>query len=209
MLSFIISSCSPITKKHASGAKPLLKMANGESLLQYQVGIIKQEFPDSEIILTVGFEADKVIKHARGVRIIENINFKNTHSEDIRLALNAMSGDELVYISGDMIFNKSALGIINGHSSLLIDTQSTMDENDVGVSVIDDAVTIISYGIKSPKWGRVAFFTKKDTELLKELLNEKQANKKMFFEIINELIDIKYRSMRAVEPKNTEIKVYS
>jgi hypothetical protein len=120
-----------------------------------------------------------------------------------------MAGDEVVYISGDMIFNKSALGIINGHSSLLIDTHSTMEKDDVGVSVVDELVTIISYGIDSPKWGRVAFFTKKDTELIKNILNERQSNKKMFFEIINELIDTEYRSMRAVEPKNTEIRVYS
>lgn len=209
MLSFIISSCSPIVKKLSLGAKPLLKMANGETLIQHQVNIIRQEFPDSEIILTVGFETDKVIKHVRGVRIIENQNFKSTNSEDIRLALNAMSGEEVLYVSGDLIFNNSSLGIINGHSSILIDSKSTKNIDDVGATIVDEHVTMLSYGIPSPKWGRMAFFTKRDADLVRNIMNSKRSNKKMFFEIINELIDTEYRSIRAVEPKNTEIRVYS
>lgn len=209
MLSFIISSCSPMTKKHSFGAKPLLKMATGETLLQYQVRTIRESFPDSEIILTIGFEADKVLRHARGVRIVENRDYKNNLTGDIRMAINASAGEETVYISGDLIFNKQSLGIINGHSTILLDSKNGINKDDVGATVIDEHVTILSYGLGSPKWGKMAFFTKTDTQHLYDIFNERYSVKKMFFEIINELIETKYRSIRAYEPNNSEIKVYS
>lgn len=209
MLSFIISSCSPINKKNVRGPKPLLKLPSGETLISYQIDTIKKEFPDSEILLTTGFESDRVIRNVRGVRIIENHDYKNSHTEDIRLAVNASSGDETVYIDGGLIFNPSALGIINGHSSVLVDKQESIGVDDIGVTSIEEVVNIMSFGIEYPKWGKIAFFTKNDTSLLKSLLNEKHANKKMMFEHINAMVIDYHKIIKAIEPKNTKIKVYS
>lgn len=207
MLSVIISAASPIPKKHSYGPKPLLKMATGDTLIETQVKTIRRDFPDADIILTAGFEAEKIARRVKGVEIIYDDSYKIYNTEDIRLALDAAGGDEILYIQGDLIFNKSCLNIINGHSSILLNTVGDMSPSDVGATVIDDYITIMSYGV-NPKWGKMAFFTNRDVLLLKELFRDSKTKNYLMFEIINLLIDGHHRTFKALEPKNAESRLY-
>lgn len=191
--------------KKSSNSKSLTILPNGQTLILRQIEVIKKDFPDSEIILTVGPEATNVINRINDIEIIENKDYKTTNCEDIKLAINSANGSELVYISGDVIFNKESLNIINGHSTLLIDSQAEKADS-VGMTVIDDHATIMSYSV-APKWGKIGFFVKRDMELLKKMLNSENINKLFFFELINKLILQEHRSIRAIEPKNSRIKV--
>jgi hypothetical protein len=121
------------------------------------------------------------------------------------MALNESSGDELVYISGDILFNKESLNIINGHSTLLID-KNTEKLDSIGMTIIDEHITIMAYGV-APKWGKMGFFVKRDVDLIKKMLNTEKINRLFFFELINRLILQEHRSIRAIEPKNSLIKV--
>lgn len=204
MLTFIISACSYAGKK-SSNSKSLTILPNGQTLILNQIQVIKENFPDSEIILTVGPEASKVIKRINGIEIIENKDYKTTNCEDIKMALNESSGDELVYISGDILFNKESLNIINGHSTLLID-KNTEKLDSIGMTIIDEHITIMAYGV-APKWGKMGFFVKRDVDLIKKMLNTEKINRLFFFELINRLVLQEHRSIRAIEPKNSLIKV--
>ena len=53
------------------GPKALLNINPHETLLEYQLNLVQTSFPHADVVLVVGFLADKGIKHCPdGVRIV-------------------------------------------------------------------------------------------------------------------------------------------
>lgn len=188
------------------GPKSLLAINNTTTLLEYQIELIRQSFPKSDIILVTGFSAEKMIKkRPLGVRIVENQLFETTNeSEQIRLALNCCLSDSVLLIKDSVIFNAETFKNISQNGSCIIyDSQNKFEKNDIGVTVVDGYGTIFSYDIPT-KWCHIVYLTGKDLQFIKWLCSNKENSKLYTFELLNMLLS-KSEKIKAIEPVNMEI----
>lgn len=191
-MSIIILSASPGYRMKSYGPKCLLKDKHGITILQNQTEIFRLYFPQSEIILVSGFGTDKIIKNKPTiVRVVENQLYEDTNEvEESRLGLNNALNNNILITYGDMYFSESAIKTLSTNESFIVcDSNDIMLSDDVGVTVVDNYATIMSFGIEKPKWCRVAFFLNKELKLLRNFVSE-ESNKKLYlFEAINFILN--------------------
>lgn len=190
-LSIIILSSTPGYRMRSFGPKCLIKDRHGHSILEHQIAIFEENFNNYELIVVGGFEADKLAKNLPNkVRMVENQLFNQENEiSDIRLAINNTLNNNLLIIFGDMYFSSGAIKDITEKSSLLIDNNSKMLEDDIGTTVVDEYVTIMSMSIKSPKWSKVAYFSDKESKLLRQFVSNRDNSRLFLFEGINYILE--------------------
>lgn len=201
-LSIIILSSLPIYKKRSNGPKSLFKLNHSETYLHYQLKNLNNITIEHEIVLTVGFCADKIIKQKpNNVRIVENQLYETTNDfEELRLAFNNINTDRVLIIGGDSIFNTATINnIVNSASSSILTSNILENEKDIGVTVVDDKATILSYDL-IPKWENITYLTGKELKLMKYICSDRDKNKLYMFEGLNYVLD-KGGSIKIVEAK--------
>ena len=79
--------------KKSSNSKSLTILPNGQTLILRQIEVIKKDFPDSEIILTVGPEATNVINRINDIenKIKEMINDIIIEIADVNFYINYLT----------------------------------------------------------------------------------------------------------------------
>jgi len=188
------------------GPKSLLHVNSQETLIEYQINLIQTCFPKADILLVVGFLADKIIrKRPDGVRIIENQLFETSNeTEQIRLALNCTLTNNVLIIKDDIIFNRDTLySISQGQSCLIYDSQHQIDSSNIGVTIVDSKATIFSYDIPT-KWCHIVYLTGKELKIVKGLCYPRERSRMYFFEILNMMLE-RIGAIKAIEPTNMEI----
>jgi choline kinase len=188
------------------GPKSLLNINEKETLLEYQIGIIRNTFPKADIILVVGFLADRIIRKCPlGVRIVENQFYENTNEvAQLRLALNCTLTENVLIIKDDIVFNLETFREISKDKSCVIyDSKQQIDSDNIGVTVVDGNATTFSFDIDS-KWCHIAYLTIKDLKIVKNLCANKDNSRLYLFEILNMLLH-RVDKIKAIEPKNMEI----
>lgn len=190
-LSVIILGAAPHDNMSSYGNVYLLPMPGGNSILQNNINTILTTFKHTEIILTVGFEADKVIKKIeRQVRLVENQLYQTTGpAEELRLAINNSVYNNMLVISSDIIFDEKAVkGMTANNSSVLIDDQERLKVQEVGTTIVEDEVTIFHYGVREHKWCHISFLTGKELELAHSIVSDPACKNKHIHEILNEVL---------------------
>lgn len=185
-LSVIILSDEPAKGMKQFGPKSLLSI-NNDSVLNHQLSIIHGTIPDAEIVIGIGFEAHKIINlKNNSFRIIENVNFETTTCiETIRLCLNNITRDRVLFVSGDCIFNsKDLLEIIK---STCIVTNTNATANNIGVIKQDGIVTNFSYGLDE-KWLQILNLGPAELPDFKKYVNNSKNNKNLFHHAIEHIM---------------------
>jgi len=188
------------------GPKTLFNINDKETLLEYQINLLQTTFFNCEIILVVGFMADRIIRKCPpGIRIIENQLYETTNEvEQIRLALNCTLTDNVLIIKDDIIFNQQTLQAITRDKACLIyDSGNRIYNTNIGVTIVDNYATIFAYGTKN-KWCHIIYLTKKEVKLLKSICNKRSLEKLYFFEVLNMVLE-RSGKMKAIEPQEMEI----
>lgn len=205
-LSIIILNSTPGYRMKSYGPKCLLKINNNISILEYQISILKNVYPNSEIVVTVGFEADKIIKKQfKNIRFVENQLFDTTNIvEEIRLALNNIETEDVLIVYGDVIFNTHAIeGLTKENTSCTVQSNK-ISEEDVGLTIVDNKLSIMSYGI-TPKWGYIVYLTGYELLLFKNLCSNKENNRLYPFELINIILERQQAKIGCINPPHSEI----
>ena len=191
-LSVIILGAMPSHKMRTCGPKGLFKLKSGKLLIEHQIDNIALAAKDADVIITVGFNADKILRQCpTHIRIVENQLYENTNTfEELRLAFNNIVTEKVLVVHGEMFFSADIIsGLINGgHSAILVDSQKKMPENEIGVTVVNDRATILAYDI-FPKWGYITYFVGKEFRLLKTACSDRDKNKLYMFEGINYVLE--------------------
>lgn len=190
-ITFVLLSGSVPYGMKSFGPHPLFKLENS-TLLDIQIDIINKTFVNCEIILVTGYLADKVIKkRPDNVRIIENQLYETTNEcEQMRLAINNTNNENIIFISGNMLFNEKTLSVIDRNKSCLVyETSNQISREEIGLSVTNNIVTSMSYAIDENKWCNIAYFNNKILEKIKYLTSEKRNRKMFMFEIIDSILD--------------------
>jgi len=123
----------------------------------------------------------------------------------LRLAINNSTGDRIFFIHGDLIFNKETLNNLDfSRSFIIVDSKNQIQNDEVGVTVVNDKATFFSYGLDT-KWCQMAYIRGKELSILKSLYNKAGKDKLYTFEILNMIIE-KKGTLVTVEPKGMYIK---
>lgn len=172
--------------------RSLIKIKD-KSLIDHQVNAIESKFKDPEIIGVFGPNMPKIVKNiGRNVRIVENQLYETTNnSESLRLALNNSVKNSLMFIHGDILIDETFFNSLNFNRSFVVyEDRGMMDEKEVGLTIMKNKATILSYGLEE-KWCQAAFFKGKEIKILRNIFNTftKQDKKMLTFEVINKIID--------------------
>ena len=73
---------------------------------------------------------------------------------------------------------------------MLVDKSNQIEEKEVGVTVVDDKATVLSYNLPI-KWCQIAYLNANDTALLRRILLRSDFDTRhlLTFEIINKMIE--------------------
>lgn len=168
------------------GSKSLISLGK-ETVIARQIRIIKSVFPQSQIIVVVGFDAEKVRKSLPAeVKTVKNFKYEDTNVVcSILHGLKAAKSGPVLIIYGDLVFNEATLSDIKlDKSSIILDYDTNRDE-EVGVNHIDNNAICLDYGLRS-KWSHILLMHTAERRLFEQHCVN---NDKMFgFEIINKVI---------------------
>jgi NDP-sugar pyrophosphorylase family protein len=213
LVSVIILSDNPGYRMKSYGAIPLITI-NEKPLIDLQIEAIKKTFKLYEIILCVGFDADKISKyivqkHKKiNIRIVENQLFNQSNScESIRLALNNTLNDNLLIIDGSLLFNYKTTKMIDLDSNSILTQQYASENLQIGVNIDDNNLAQhFSFGAYKT-WSEMIFL---NNELyinqIKKFVSNSDNRKKFFFESLNDLLKNKL-SIKVIENKNPIYKI--
>ena len=172
------------------GPQCLQKLSNGDFLLDHQVKTIKECLPRSEIIITCRDYIQKMVRHKPdGVRLVESKLEDTNEVEEIRLAINNCTTDNMLFIQSDTFFEKNVLkGLDFSRSFVIFETKGMMRHDSVGVTVVNSKATIMSYAVDK-KWGRIFNINKTAKKSLNNFCRN-DAHKKMYaHEALNYVMD--------------------
>lgn len=157
------------------------------SLLEHQLKMVRHTFPKAITSITVGFQAERIIKLCpRDIPIIENQLFEEHNTlEELRLFFNAIKPSRLLLVDGSIYFNEDAIRQVVNSSSLLL--YKSDDKQDIGLREENGLVSHLSYGLDD-KWSGLAYLEGKELEKLKKVCT--RANSRLFlYEGLNLILD--------------------
>ena len=206
-LTVIIPAAGMGHRMKSYGPKCLLPANVKETILDKSIKTIKKAYEYSEIILVVGFEAEKITQVLpKEIRIVENQSYEKTSvSESVRLAINNSVYNDILIIYGDLIFNINTINnITQNNSCIIVDSKSRFKAEEIGVTIVDDNVTNFAYGLEN-KWSHIAYLTGDESLEFQRLCLDKKKNKMYPFEVFNIMLNNDF-VLSAVEPKGMKIK---
>ena len=203
-LSIIIPAAGAGHRMRSYGPKCLLPVGGKNTVMGRALNIIKDSFEYNEIILIVGFEADKIIDVVpNNIRIVENQNYESSNTaESLRLGLNNCVGESVLILHGDIIFNQDIIESVGtGESSVVISNHLKTEK--IGLTVVNDYATHFAYGLDK-KWGQIAYLTGQELDICKSVCRNRKRGKLYTFEILN-LVMENGGKLRTVEADKSAI----
>lgn len=162
-----------------------------KTLIEHQVSTIQKAYPNAEIIITVGYQANKIYEQLKkyNIRLVYNSNFDIANSlYDLGLALYVNICPKVLYIDGNLLFSQSIFKSMDeDHSSLVINNQSEL-EDCPGITINNKYVSHLSVGL-NPQWAKIAFFTGHELELMQNYALQTKLFNRFVFEGLNKIID--------------------
>tara|TARA_Y100000361_G_C11149472_1_gene340176 strand:+ start:329 stop:1045 length:717 start_codon:yes stop_codon:yes gene_type:complete len=206
-LTVIIPAAGMGHRMKSYGPKCLLPANIKETILDKSIKTIKKVYNYCEIILVVGFEAEKITQTLpKEIRIVENQIYEKTSvSESVRLAINNSVYNDILIIYGDLIFNINTINELTEHGScVVVDSKSRFKAEEIGVTIVDGKVTNFAYGLEN-KWSHIAYLTGNESLEFQRLCSDKKKNKMYPFEVFNIMLSHGF-DLSAIEPKGMKIK---
>lgn len=204
--SIIIPAAGMGYRMRSYGPKALISLNLDQNIIQRQIEIIKNNFTNYEIILVVGFEAEKLMKNTPEFLVkVENESYeRNNVVRSIGMGLRATTTDKVLIIYGDLVFNEETIFNLKlEQSCIVIDESGTMGKEEVGCNIYDGCIEQLVPDMPN-KWGQIGFFVGKELDLLKKISWDRNKGHYFGFEAINEIID-KGGSFKAMSPIGSKI----
>lgn len=178
------------------GAKALLALPNRETVVERQLRIIRDVFPNCDIIVVTGFESSKIktiIKKRFHTRIVLNEQYESTSvTHSISLALHASLSNQVLIVYGDLVFEHALLQKFarqSDKSYILCDNTGQILETEVGLTHNNEIVEHFTYGI-NPKWGQIVYLTGFELEKFEAIATQSESNRLLAYEVFNKIIEI-------------------
>lgn len=191
-LSIIIPAAGSGQRMKSYGPKALLPLGNGETLIRRQVNIVHRLYPEAEIIVVLGYAAEKIRKELpKFVKIVYNNSFDYTNvAYSISLGIKSTPlASAVLIIYGDLVFTDNVItDISDKHSLVITDQYHRFKDTEVGLTTVDNHVTIFSYGLPI-KWAQISLLRGYELELFQQFTGNEKKNKMFGFEALNYIIE--------------------
>lgn len=190
-LAVIIVAAGPGRRMRSFGARSLLTLADGRTVLRRQIDQARAVWPRADIIVVAGFEAERVAKTLpRGVRMVENELYAETGpARSIVMGLRASQADRAAIIYGDLVFTHTFLANIpTDRSVVVVDGAGQFGAAEPGVTIDRGLVSHIGFGL-FPKWVPITILGPHECDLYRQIGGIKSVRGMLGFEPINMVID--------------------
>lgn len=182
------------------GPKALLPVG-GESLLGRQLRLLRGLFPGSDVVVVVGFDAERVRRMLPAwVRVVYNRDYERTNvAHSIALGMDAFPAHAYLVIYGDLVFDRRTMEpfTTNSSSAILADDSGMVREDEVGVNVVDGHALHFSYGLPV-KWVHTMYLTGRELHLFSQF-SRLHAHRRYFgYEILNLILDDDHTRLSAL-----------
>ncbi len=209
-LAIIIPAAGAGYRMKSHGPKCLLKFRES-NILNRQIGSIRGYYPNAEIIVVVGFQADSVYREIRSdnIRFVENERYEETNvAHSISLGVRAATEDNLIIIYGDLLFNNVTIkNLVHDTSCAVVDSTGHMDGDEIGLTITDDEfISHFAYSLTT-KWGQILYINYRDRETFKNIVCDRSNEKLFGFEILNELLDNDIRIKAIGHPQSIIVDI--
>lgn len=200
LVTVILLCDSPGYRMKSYGPTSLVSIAN-KKLIDIQIEAIKQTFPNFEIILCIGFDAEKICKYIKNkyinlnIRLVENQLFKNSNScEAARLALNNTNNSKVILCDGNLLLNSNTLSMMHGVNSCVLIESTPCVNLEIGLNIDEkNQVQYFSFGAYKI-WSEIIFLDNYEIiETFRKIISGLEYKNKFIFEALNELIKTKHK----------------
>jgi|LakMenE01Jun11ns_1017448.scaffolds.fasta_scaffold9935970_4 hypothetical protein len=214
LITIVLLCDSPGYRMKSYGALPLIAINEKYKLIDLQIHAIQQAFKNFEIILCIGFDAEKICKYVRSkynklnIRIVENQLFESSNScESTRVAINNTFNHKLLICDGNLLLNKQVLSLIDDKDSCILVENKPSDNLEIKVNVDDKhQAQYFSFGAHRT-WSEIVFLnTQESIEIFRKFLSSHDNKNKFIFEALNELVRSRV-SLRCIYNENTLHKI--
>lgn len=208
-ISVIIPAAGAGKRMKYIGAKALINITNEETLIERQIRLILETYPNAEIIITIGFYSDKIyklLKKKYPVRFVFNNQYETTNVVySIALALYSSIMEKVTVIYGDLVFNRETINNIvsTSISQTIIDTKNRLTNETVGAILENNIVSNLAYDIPN-KWGQIVFLQGKELHLFEQIAMNPDYSNWYGYEVLNKVIE-KGGKIFATEPLGMQL----
>lgn len=188
--SIIIPAVHPGYRMKSYGPKSLIALGNDTVIIR-QLRILSRVYPNSEIIIVLGFEADKVRKELElydyNYRIVIDKTYEhNNIAHSIHLGIENANDNSYLIVYGDMVFTDNLFDNFKlYYSEALV---GNLNKQQVGVTIVDGYISVFSYGLPT-KWLNIVYLSHDEAMILKQIVKHKSKHKLFGFELLNQMID--------------------
>lgn len=198
-ITIVLLCDSPGYRMKSYGPISLVNIKNTK-LIDLQIQCIKNVFENFELIVCVGFDAEKICKHIRtkyndlNIRFVENQLYSISNScESLRISLNNTLNNKILVCDGNLVLNKKCLENIDIENSCVLTEKDPCENLEIGLNADNNKlVQHFSYGANYI-WSEIIFLNGHDIiESLRKIIVNYDSKTRFVFEAINELIKMKY-----------------
>ena len=122
----IILAAGMGTRLNKNNPKSLVKLSNGDSILDRQINALLDYVNINDITIVVGYKQHKIKEKYPKCLYVYNENYKNTNTaKSLLLALESKEDDkDVIWINGDVVFEFEVLKeiFVTSNSSMLVNT---------------------------------------------------------------------------------------
>lgn len=198
LVSIILLCDSPGYRMKSYGPIPLISISNNR-LIDLQIKAIQQAFTNFEIIICLGFDAEKTCKYIRSkysklpIRIVENQLFNSSNScESVRIALNNTLNNRVLICSGNLLFNSKIFSLINYAQTCVLIENDPCENLEIGINIDhNNEAQYFSFGA-CRIWSEILYLHSFDAiEVLRKILVSPENKNKFIFEALNDVLRTK------------------
>ena len=122
----IILAAGMGTRLNKNNPKSLVKLSNGDSILNRQINALLDYVNINDITIVVGYKQHKIKEKYPKCSYVYNENYQNTNTaKSLLLALESKQDDkDVIWINGDVVFEFEVLKeiFVTSNSSMLVNT---------------------------------------------------------------------------------------
>jgi choline kinase len=165
---------SRLDETEAHLPKPLTLLANGESILEYQLNALSHYVSLDQIFIVVGYQKEAIMHLFPNLIYIYNPAFAEENTAKSLLRALRKINEDVLWLNGDVIFRKEVLlKIIEFNRTGMVVNCSSVGEEEVKYRADEEGhILEISKQVQDPQGEALGinFFTKEDLPLLKKNL---------------------------------------
>jgi len=200
LITIVMICDTPGYRMKSYGPPSLIKIGD-KRLIDHQIDAIGKRLTNFEIILCVGFDAERVGKHIRShypdvnVRIVENQVFNDSNTcEGMRLALNNTNNDKILVLDGNIMFSPDILSQIKVSQSCVLGEKEPSDNLEIGFNLNEsEQIEHFAFGA-SQLWSEIFFLSNREAvETLRKIVSGAGYKTKFMFEALNDLIKTRHK----------------